>query len=89
MTTKGGKPASVPPRWIVRTAWVFGKELRKKNFANPDVQRDVGRGILQIVELGDVAIGRIEYQPGWSWLEDLKERVGTETCEIRHMGVAP
>jgi len=63
-------------------------KLRKKNFANADIVRDVGRGSLQIVELGDVAIGMIEYQPGWSWLEDLKERVGTESCEIRHMGVA-
>ena len=62
--------------------------IRKKNFANPDIERDVGRGTLQIVELGDVAIGRIEYQPGWSWIEDLKDRVGTETCQIRHMGVA-
>ena len=62
--------------------------IRKKNFANPDIERDVGRGTLQIVELGDVAIGRIEYQPGWNWLEDLKDRVGTETCQIRHMGVA-
>jgi class 3 adenylate cyclase len=62
--------------------------LRKKNFANPDIERDVGRGQLKIVELGDVAIGYIEYQPGWSWLEDLKDRVGTETCQIRHMGVA-
>jgi class 3 adenylate cyclase len=63
-------------------------KLRKKNFANPDIVRDVGRGVLQVVELGDVAIGRIEYQPGWSWAEDLKERVGTETCEVHHMGVA-
>lgn len=61
--------------------------LRKKNFANPDIERDVGRGRLQIVELGDVAIGRIEYEPGWNWLEDLKDRVGTETCQVRHMGV--
>lgn len=62
-------------------------KLRKKNFANPDIQRDVGRGMLQIVELGDVAIGRIRYEPGWHWMEDLKERVGTETCEIHHVGV--
>ena len=63
-------------------------KLRKKNFANPDIERDVGRGALKIVELGDVAVGWIEYQPGWSWVEDLKARVGTESCEIRHMGVA-
>jgi class 3 adenylate cyclase len=62
--------------------------IRKKNFSTPDIERDVGRGQLRIVELGDVAIGIIEYQPGWSWLEDLKDRVGTETCQIRHMGVA-
>jgi class 3 adenylate cyclase len=62
--------------------------LRKKNFANPDVARNVGRGELQIVELGDVAVGRIEYQPGWRWSEDLKPRVGTEWCEIHHIGVA-
>lgn len=63
-------------------------KLHRKNFATPDIERDVGRGRLQIVELGDVAIGRIEYQPGWRWTEDLQERVGTETCQIRHMGVA-
>ena len=63
-------------------------KLRKRNFATPDVIRDVGRGELQIVELGDTAIGRIEYQPGWRWSEDLKPRVGTASCEIHHLGVA-
>lgn len=63
-------------------------KLGKKNFANPDIERDVGRGRLRIIELGDVAIGLIEYQPGWDWLVDLKDRVGTETCQIRHMGVS-
>lgn len=62
--------------------------IRKKNFANPDVERDVGRGQLKIIELGDLAIGLIEYQPGWDWREDLKDRVGTATCQIRHVGVA-
>ncbi len=63
-------------------------KLRKKNFGNPDVRRDVGRGELQVVELGDVAIGRIEYQPGWRWSEDLGRRIGTGVCEVHHIGVA-
>jgi class 3 adenylate cyclase len=63
-------------------------KLRKKNFANPDVRRDVGRGELQIVELGDVTIGRIEYQPGWRWSVDLKHVAGTPSCQIHHVGVA-
>jgi hypothetical protein len=40
------------------------------------------------VELGDLAIGRIVYQPGWNWVEDLQARAGTPSCEIRHVGVA-
>jgi len=63
-------------------------KVRIRNFANADVVRDVGRGELRIVELGDLAIGRIEYQPGWRWTEDMQERVGTASCEIHHVGVA-
>ena len=32
MTTKGGKPASVPPRWIVRTAWVVHRAIYRLTF---------------------------------------------------------
>ena len=63
-------------------------KVRIRNFANADMVRDVGRGVLQIVELGDLAIGRITYEPGWRWTEDLKERAGTSSCEIHHVGVA-
>lgn len=63
-------------------------KLRKTNFATPDVRRDVGRGELHLVELGDVAIGRIAYQPGWRWSEDLGARIGTPLCEVHHLGVA-
>jgi class 3 adenylate cyclase len=62
--------------------------LRKRNFANASIVRSVGRGELQVVELGDLAIGRITYQPGWRWSEDLRLVVGTPTCEVHHVGVA-
>ena len=48
----------------------------------------MGRGALEVVELGDLALGRITYQPGWRWSEDLKPIVGTEYCEVTHSGYA-
>jgi hypothetical protein len=39
--------------------------LPRRNLRNPDEVRPLGRGQLELVELGDVAIGRVTYQPGW------------------------
>jgi class 3 adenylate cyclase len=61
--------------------------LQKKNLSQPDEVRSVGRGQLEFVEVGDSAIGRITYQPGWRWSEDLRPIVGTKVCEVRHVGV--
>jgi class 3 adenylate cyclase len=59
----------------------------RKSFDKPDAFRDVGRGELKIVELGDFAIGWIRYEPGWRWTDDVKPKVGTETCMIHHVGI--
>ena len=42
--------------------------------------------MLELVELGDVAFGRVRYEPGWRWSVDLKPIVGTASCEIHHLG---
>jgi class 3 adenylate cyclase len=60
--------------------------LQRKNLRQPDELRPLGRGKLELVELGDVAIGRVSYDPGWRWSIDLKPRVHTESCEIHHIG---
>jgi class 3 adenylate cyclase len=61
--------------------------FQKRNLAKPTEVRSVGRGRLEIVELGDTTIGRIRYEPGWRWSEDLKPLVGGDSCQIRHVGV--
>ena len=61
--------------------------LQKRSLAKPTEVRSVGRGQLQLVELGDTTIGRMRYEPGWRWSEDLKPLVGGESCQIRHVGV--
>jgi class 3 adenylate cyclase len=61
--------------------------LQKKNLGRPDEVRPVGRGRLDVVELGDIAIGRIAYQPGWRWSTDVAPIAGTALCEVHHVGV--
>ena len=62
-------------------------QLRRKSLRRPDELRPLGRGHLELVELGEAAIGRVTYQPGWRWSEDLRPVVGTASCEVHHLGV--
>ena len=41
---------------------------------------------IDLVELGEAAIGRAIFEPGWRWSEHVKHIVGTESCEVHHLG---
>lgn len=60
--------------------------LQKRNLGQPDEVRPIGNGKLEVVEMGDAAFGRVTMQPGWRWSKDVKPIVGTELCEVHHMG---
>src|SRR4051794_38628701 len=60
--------------------------LQRRNLRQPDEIRPVGRGTLEVVELGDTAYGRTTYEPGWRWTEDVRPIVGTSLCEVHHVG---
>ena len=62
-------------------------KLQRRNFAQPDEVRDIGRGVLHIVEISDSAIGKIAYEPGWRWSVDIGPRLGSAFCEVHHIGV--
>lgn len=49
--------------------------------------RPAGRGRIDVYELGDATIGRMTYEPGWHWYDDLRPIVGGEQCQVRHVGV--
>lgn len=61
-------------------------QLRRKSFDTPDEVRTVGKGRVEIVELGEVAVGRAIFEPGWRWSEHVKPIVGTASCEVHHLG---
>jgi class 3 adenylate cyclase/quercetin dioxygenase-like cupin family protein len=61
-------------------------QLRRKRFDHPDEVRSVERARIELVELGDAAIGHTIFEPGWHWAEHVKPIVGTATCEVHHLG---
>lgn len=61
-------------------------KLQKRNLGAPDEVRAVGRGRLEVVEMGDAAFGRVTFPPGFRWSEDVKPIVATDYCEVHHVG---
>jgi class 3 adenylate cyclase len=60
--------------------------LQRKGFANPDQARTFTHGKIDVVQLGEIAVGRFLFQPGWRWSNDVAPVVGTRSCQHRHLG---
>ena len=41
-----------------------------------------------MVDLGSVHAARMTLEPGWRWSECIKPVVGTESCQVHHVGTA-
>ena len=63
----------------------FGVDL--KRFESPDEARTFEKGRLEIVRIGAVTIGRASYDPGWRWSVHVGPTVGSEWCEVEHVGL--
>ena len=61
-------------------------QLRRKRFDRPDEIRRVEKAHIVLVELGELTIGRAIFEPGWRWSEHVKPIVGTESCQVHHLG---
>jgi mannose-6-phosphate isomerase-like protein (cupin superfamily) len=57
-----------------------------KSFTSPDEIRDIPKGRVEIVTLGDVVCAKVRYEPGFRWSECLKSTAGTDTCQFNHYG---
>lgn len=60
--------------------------LSSKSFDQPDETRTPDRTRVDIVRLGGASVARLTMEPGWSWAECIKPVVGTDSCELRHVG---
>ena len=56
------------------------------DFSAPDEVRRPENTTVEVVKLGGGDIGRYTFQPGWRWSEHIKPVVGTESCQVGHIG---
>ncbi len=58
-----------------------------KSFDAPDETRTPEKTKVDVVDLGDgVKAARFTMEPGWRWSECVKPVVGTDRCQVRHVG---
>ena len=55
-----------------------------KTFARPEETREFPNGRAEILQVGGAAIGRLSFEPGWRWSNDVKPLAGTSSCEAPH-----
>ena len=57
------------------------------DFDSPDETRTPEKTRVDVVRLGDTTAARFAFEPGWKWSECVKPVVGTDSCQVRHVGV--
>jgi uncharacterized cupin superfamily protein len=58
--------------------------VSKKSIESPDEVREVPKGRIEMVTIGDTSFSRSIFEPGWKWSESVKPIAQTESCEFVH-----
>ena len=58
-----------------------------RSFDEADETKTLLKTNAATVKLGDIAITKVELEPGWKWSECVKPAVGGESCQAGHVGV--
>jgi quercetin dioxygenase-like cupin family protein len=59
-----------------------------KSHDTPDETRTPTKTRVDVVRLEGFTIGRFTFEPGWRWSECIKPVVGTDSCQLSHVGYA-
>jgi class 3 adenylate cyclase len=62
-------------------------ESHRKNLRTPDETIQLPGITEELVDLGDLTVGRTVQEPGWRWSTHVRPVVGGEWCKARHVGV--
>ena len=60
--------------------------IERKTIDEPEEVRSFDRGRLELVWVGGTTFVRATFEPGFRWSECLKEKAGTESCQLSHIG---
>jgi hypothetical protein len=58
------------------------------DFDSPDETRTPEKTRVDVIRVGETTAARMTFEPGWRWSECVKPVVGTDSCQVRHVGVA-
>jgi hypothetical protein len=61
--------------------------LHVRDFQAPDETRTPDKTQVDVVRMGGTTAARFTFEPGWKWSECVKPVAGTESCQVRHIGV--
>ena len=57
------------------------------DFDSPDETRTPDKTRVDVIRVDDATAARMTFEPGWKWSECVKPVAGTDSCQLRHMGV--
>ncbi len=60
---------------------------RAMSFDRPDRILEAPGVVEEVIQLGPLTVARSTHAPGWRWSKDVQPIVGTERCQVRHVGV--
>jgi hypothetical protein len=55
-----------------------------RSFGTPDETRPFPNGRAEILKVSGSEVGRLVFEPGWRWSDDVKPVAGTDSCEAPH-----
>jgi hypothetical protein len=61
--------------------------VQKLDFDSPDETRTPDKTRAELVRAGNTTVSRLTLEPGWRWSECIKPVAGTDSCQLRHVGV--
>ena len=62
--------------------------VESKSMDAPEEVRTPEKTTVDVVTVGGTEVGRLTLQPGWRWSECIKPVVGTDSCQVDHLGYA-
>ena len=60
------------------------QQTEHKTFTKPEETRQFPNGRAEIIKVGGGEVGRLVFQPGWKWSNDVKPIAGTHSCTAPH-----
>jgi hypothetical protein len=58
-----------------------------RGFDSADETRTPEKTRVDVVHMGAETAARMTFEPGWKWSDCVKPVAGTDSCQLRHVGV--